>query len=158
MSIYDFSLKNISGKLINLSDYKEKVILIVNVASKCGFAKQYKGLEKLYQDYKDQGLIILGFPCIQFKNQEFETDNEIKEFCTLKYNVTFEIFSKIDVKGDNQSPLYKFLTEEFPWSDKKKDVKWNFEKFLINKNGQIVKRFSSLITPKKISNYIKELL
>ncbi len=158
MSIYNFKLKNISGDEIDFNNFKNKIILIVNVASKCGFAIQYKGLEKLYNSYKDSGLVILGFPCTQFRNQEFETNNEIKDFCQLKYNVTFEIFSTIDVKGDNQSPLYKFLTEGLPWSDKKNDVKWNFEKFLINKKGEIIKRYSSLTTPKKIEKDIIKII
>jgi glutathione peroxidase len=114
MSIYNFKLKNTSGEVVDFSSFQGKTILIVNVASKCGFAGQYKGLEKLHQDYKNDGLVILGFPCTQFKNQEFETDQETKDFCTLKYDVTFEIFSRIDVKGENQAPLYKFLTESLP--------------------------------------------
>ena len=158
MSIYDFKLENISGDLVDFIEFKEKTILIVNVASKCGFANQYKGLETLHNEYKNHGLVILGFPCTQFKNQEFETDIEVKEFCTLKYNVTFQMFSRVDVKGENQSPLYKYLTEGLPWSDKKIDVQWNFEKFLINKDGKIIKRFPSLTTPKKIGKIIKEIL
>jgi glutathione peroxidase len=114
MSIYDFKLKNSIGEVIDFKTFKGKTILIINVASKCGFSIQYKGLEKLHQDYKESGLVVLGFPCNQFKNQEFENDQEIKDFCTLKYDVTFEIFSRIDVKGENQTPLYKFLTEGFP--------------------------------------------
>lgn len=158
MSIYDFKMKNISGDLIDFSIYKNKVILIVNVASKCGFVGQYKGLEDLYQNYKNQGLVILGFPCTQFKNQEFKTDLEVKDFCSLNYNVTFEMFSRIDVKGENQNSLYKFLTDELPWNSKKKDVRWNFEKFLISKEGEIIKRFSSITSPKKIDKYIDKLL
>ncbi len=158
MSIYNFKLKNTSGEVVDFSSFKGKTILIVNVASKCGFAGQYKGLEKLHQDYKNDGLVILGFPCTQFKNQEFETDQETKDFCTLKYDVTFEIFSRIDVKGENQAPLYKFLTESLPWNSKKLDVKWNFEKFLINKEGSIVKRYPSITTPKKIEKDIVQIL
>ncbi len=158
MSIYNFKLKNISGDEIDFNNFKDKIILIVNVASKCGFSIQYKGLEKLYNSYKDSGLVILGFPCTQFRNQEFETNQEIKDFCQLKYDVTFEIFSKIDVKGDNQSPLYKFLTESLPWSDKKNEIKWNFEKFLINKKGEIIKRYPSLTTPKKIEKDIVKII
>lgn len=158
VSIYDFKLKNISGEIIDFSKYKNKLILIVNVASKCGFTNQYKGLEDLHNKFKDQELIILGFPCMQFKNQEFNTDKKIKEFCILKYNVTFEIFSKLEVKGENQSPLYSFLTNNFPWSKGSIDVKWNFEKFLINKDGLIIKRFSSATKPKKIEKTIIKLL
>lgn len=158
MSIYDFKIKNISGEIIDFSKYENKLILIVNVASKCGFSNQYKGLEYLHNKYKDQGLAILGFSCMQFKEQEFNTDEEIKEFCTLKYNVTFEMFSKLDVKGENQSPLYNFLTNNFPWSEKSIDVKWNFEKFLISKDGLIIKRFSSITKPKKIEKIISKLL
>ncbi len=158
MSIYDFKLKNISGDTVDFSTFKEKTILIVNVASKCGFANQYKGLEILHNEYKDRGLVILGFPCTQFKNQELETDEEVQKFCTLKYDVTFQIFARVDVKGENQNPLYKYLTEGLPWNDKKMDVKWNFEKFLINKNGEIIKRFPTLVTPKKIGKIIQEIL
>ncbi|MGL6125023.1 MAG: glutathione peroxidase [Metamycoplasmataceae bacterium] len=174
MTIYDFKMENISKEVVDFSKYKGKVMLIVNVASKCGFAKQYKGLEKLYKNYKDQGLVILGFPCTQFMNQELETDEEVKNFCTLTYNVTFEMFSRIDVKGEKQSPLYKFLTKEMPHENciykflmkfkklqkkfKSDDVMWNFEKFLINKEGKVVKRFASTKKPEKIEKYIKNLL
>ncbi|MGL5205310.1 MAG: glutathione peroxidase [Metamycoplasmataceae bacterium] len=157
MTIYDFKLEDISKEVVDFSKYKNKVILIVNVASKCGFSGQYEGLEKLYGDYKDKGLVILGFPCTQFKNQELATDEEVKTFCTLTYNVTFEMFSRIDVKGENQSPLYKMLTNEAPWMFNK-NVRWNFEKFLIDRNGKVVKRFSSMKTPQKIEKYIKRLL
>ncbi|MGL4252039.1 MAG: glutathione peroxidase [Metamycoplasmataceae bacterium] len=157
MTIYDFKLENISKEVIDFSNYQNKVILIVNVASKCGFVGQYEGLEKLYENYKDKGLVILGFPCTQFKNQEFSTDEEVQKFCTLTYNVTFEMFSRIDVKGDKQSSLYKMLTNEKPWFFGK-DVRWNFEKFLIDRNGKIIKRFSSMKAPKKIEKYIKKLL
>ncbi|MDK2819263.1 MAG: glutathione peroxidase [Mycoplasmataceae bacterium] len=154
--IYDFKIKNISGEIVDFSKYVGKTILIVNVASKCGFSSQYLGLEKLYKDYKEQGLVVLGFPCMQFKNQEFENDGAIKEFCSIKYNVTFEIFSRIDVIGKNQHPLYKFLTNSFP--QKSNDVKWNFEKFLVNKEGIVVNRFSSITRPTKIEKWIKEIL
>ncbi|MGL5617778.1 MAG: glutathione peroxidase [Metamycoplasmataceae bacterium] len=157
MTIYDFKLENISKEVVDFSKYKGKVILIVNVASKCGFVGQYEGLEKLYENYKDKGLVILGFPCSQFKNQELATDEEVKTFCTLTYNVTFEMFSRIDVKGDNQSPLYEMLTNEIPWIFNK-NVRWNFEKFLIDRNGKVVKRFSSMKAPQKIEKYIKKLL
>ncbi len=157
-SIYDFKLKNISGKIVDFSNFKNKLILIVNVASKCWFTKQYKDLEKLYNKYKEKEFVILGFPCMQFKQQEFNTDIAIKEFCTLKYNVTFEIFSRIDVKGENQSLLYKFLTKEFPWNENSIDVKWNFEKFLIDRKGKVIRRFSSIVTPKKIEKIIKKIL
>ncbi|MGL5308897.1 MAG: glutathione peroxidase [Metamycoplasmataceae bacterium] len=157
MSIYDFKLKNISGEIVDFSKYKNKIILIVNVASKCGFAGQYSGLENLYENYKAEGLVILGFPCTQFKNQELSTDEEVQNFCTLTYNVTFEMFARIDVKGNNQSPLYKMLTNEAPWIFNK-NVRWNFEKFLISREGKVIKRFSTIKAPKNIEKYIKKLI
>lgn len=157
-TIYDFKIKNVSGKVIDFSNFIGKTILIVNVASKCGFANQYLGLEKLNQDYKDLGLVVLGFPCMQFKNQEFENDNKIKDFCSIKYNVTFEIFSRIDVIGGNQHPLYNFLTSNCSSNKKNVNVKWNFEKFLVDKEGRVVNRFSSIVKPKKLEKWIKEIL
>lgn len=150
MNLYEFKMKNIDGEEVDFSKYKNKVVLIVNVASKCGFAKQYADLEKLNQKYKDKGLHILGFPSDQFK-QEFKDVNEIKKFCSTKYNVTFEIFSKLNVRGDEISPLYDWLISYY----KNKSVKWNFEKFLINKNGEVVERYNSWVKPSKIEPKIK---
>lgn len=180
MNIFDFSAKTIDGKEISLSEFKGKVLLIVNTASKCGFTKQYDGLQKLYEQYKDKGLEILGFPCNQFLEQEPGTEDEIVEFCKINFGVTFPLFSKIDVKGANAHPLYKYLTEtagfkgfdestesgaflsnflkeKFPETLGNNDIKWNFTKFLINKNGEIVSRFESPIEPSEISSEIEKL-
>lgn len=146
-NVYDFTMKSIDGKPVPLSSYKGKVVLIVNVASECGFTPQYKGLESLYLKYKDKGFVILGFPANNFGQQEPGTDAEIKTFCTTKYNATFDMFSKISVKGDDQDPLYKFLTS--PKTDPKfsGDVKWNFQKYLVDRGGNIVAKFLSPIEP-----------
>ena len=144
-SIYDVKLKDIDGKDVTLADCKGKALLIVNVASKCGYTKQYAGLEALYQKHKDQGLVVLGFPCNQFGGQEPGTNEEIKEFCSTKFNVTFPLFDKIDVNGKDRAPLYKLLAGEgspFPGN-----IKWNFNKFLIGRDGKILQRFESRVTP-----------
>lgn len=155
--IYDFSVKTIDGKDLSLSEYKGKVVLIVNVASKCGFTKQYKGLEELYEKYKDNGLVILGFPCNQFGGQEPGTNKEIMEFCSLTYNVSFPMFDKIEVNGDNAHPLYKYLTSQKSGL-LTESIKWNFTKFLIDKNGKVIKRFAPTTTPDNIESDIKNLL
>lgn len=144
-NINNITVKDMNGNDVNLSAYKGKVLLIVNVASKCGFTPQYEGLEKIYKKYKDQGFEILAFPCNQFGGQEPGTNEEIHEFCTSKYGVTFRQFDKIDVNGKNRSPLYSVLTTNT--NTEQGDVKWNFEKFLISKDGEIVARFRSKITP-----------
>ncbi|MCE5229170.1 glutathione peroxidase [bacterium] len=147
MSIYDFTMKNIDGRDVNLGEFKGNVALVVNVASKCGFTKQYAGLEKLYETYKDRGFVILGFPANNFMHQEPGTDAEIKAFCSTKYNVTFPMFSKISVRGKDQHPLYAYLT------NKKADhpfggaISWNFNKFLIDRTGKIAARYGSNTTP-----------
>ncbi|HEY5297497.1 MAG TPA: glutathione peroxidase [Verrucomicrobiae bacterium] len=144
-SIYDLTVTNIDGKKVSLSDYKGKALLIVNVASKCGFTPQYKALEAIYQKYKDQGFVILGFPCNQFAHQEPGSDEEIKQFCSSKYFVTFPLFDKIDVNGADRAPLYQILAgKDSPFPG---NIGWNFTKFLIGKNGQILNRFASKITP-----------
>ena len=144
-SIYDIPVKDIDGKDTTLAAYKGKVVLIVNVASKCGFTPQYKNLEAVYQKYKDQGFVVLGFPCNQFGGQEPGTDAEIKEFCTSKYAVTFPLFDKIEVNGPNRNSLYVALAgESSPYPG---DIKWNFTKFLIGKDGKILNRFDSKIKP-----------
>ena len=144
-SIYDIPLKDIDGNDTSLSPYKGKVILIVNVASRCGFTPQYAGLEALYQKYKDQGLVVCGFPCNQFASQEPGTDAEIKTFCTSKYNVSFPMFDKLEVNGDGRHPLYVLLAgKDSPFPG---DIGWNFTKFLIARDGKIATRFSSKITP-----------
>jgi glutathione peroxidase len=144
-SIYSIPLKDIDGKNTSLKPYEGKVLLIVNVASHCGYTPQYTGLEATYQKYKGQGLEVLGFPCNQFGGQEPGTDAEIKQFCTSKYNVTFPMFDKIDVNGGNRSPLYTTLTGEgSPTAGK---INWNFTKFLISRDGKILKRFDSKVKP-----------
>src|SRR5690349_9172664 len=141
-SIYDYTLKTIDGAPAPLSAYKGKVVLLVNVASKCGYTPQYAGLEKLYEKYKDKGFVIIGVPANNFGGQEPGTDEEIKTFCSRNYNVTFPMMSKVSVKGDDIVPLYGYLTENTGG-----DVKWNFTKFLVDKNGKIVNRFESKVTP-----------
>ncbi|WP_337864754.1 glutathione peroxidase [Ignavibacterium sp.] len=143
--ILSVKVKDIDGKDVNLADYKNKVLLIVNVASFCGYTKQYAGLQDLYENYKDKGFEVLAFPCNQFGNQEPGTNEEIKNFCSSKYNVTFRLFDKIDVNGNNKSPLYALLTDN-PVTGKG-DIKWNFEKFVIGKNGKIIARFPSSVEP-----------
>ena len=144
-TIYDISLKDIDGKNTSLKPYQGKVLLIVNVASKCGFTPQYAALEALYQKYKDRGLVVLGFPCNQFAHQEPGTDAEIKQFCTSKYDVTFPMFDKIEVNGANRHPLYVLLAGKaspFPGN-----IGWNFTKFLVSRDGKILKRFNSPVKP-----------
>jgi glutathione peroxidase len=144
-SIYDIPLKDIDGKDTSLKAYQGKVLLIVNVASKCGFTPQYTALEALYQKYKDQGLVVLGFPCNQFGSQEPGTDAEIKQFCTGKYDVTFPMFDKLEVNGENRHPLYVMLAgKDSPFPG---NIGWNFTKFLIGRDGKILNRFSSPVTP-----------
>jgi glutathione peroxidase len=146
-SIYDFTMKDIDGKQINLADFKGKVVLVINVASRCGFTPQYEGLQKLYLKYRDQGFVVLGFPANNFGFQEPGTNAEIKSFCSAKYNVTFPIFSKISVKGDDIDPLYRFLTEKDSNPQFGGDIKWNFNKFLIDRKGNIIARFEPQVKP-----------
>lgn len=157
-SIFNFSCKDVNGNEKNLSELKGKVTLVVNTASKCGFTPQYKGLEDLYQKYKEQGLEVLGFPCNQFGNQEPGSNNEIEEFCTLNYRVTFPMFSKVDVNGDSADPLFKFLTSNKKGLLGSSKIKWNFTKFLVDKDGNPVKRFAPTTTPEQISEDIEEIL
>jgi len=157
-TIYDFKAINISGTDENFSTYQGKVLLIVNVASKCGFTNQYKDLEELYQTYKDKGLVILGFPCNQFGSQEPGNDEEIKNFCSLNYDVTFPLFKKIDVNGDNAHPLYRFLKKAAPGILGSESIKWNFTKFLVDRNGLPIKRFAPKDQPQDFVEEIKALL
>jgi len=158
MDVYTFKVKTIDGKETSLQDYQGKVLLIVNVASKCGFTPQYEGLEKLYKKYKDQGLEILGFPCNQFGAQEPGTEADIQSFCSLTYGVDFPMFSKIDVNGTNAHPLYKYLTTEKPGILGTEAIKWNFTKFLIDKQGEPVKRYGSADKPESLEGDIEKIL
>jgi glutathione peroxidase len=146
-SIYSFTLKDIDGNDVTLSRYRGQVLLLVNVASKCGFTPQYEGLQRLYMKYKEQGLVVLGFPANNFMSQEPGTNEEIKAFCSLKYNVTFPMFAKISVKGADTHPLYKFLTDKETNPDLGGDIKWNFSKFLVNRKGEIIARFEPAVKP-----------
>jgi glutathione peroxidase len=157
-TIYDFSVKTNEGKQKSLRDYKGKVLLIVNVASYCGYTKQYKGLEEIYKKYRDKGFEIIAFPCNQFGEQEPGTNEEIKNFCSTNYKITFQLFDKIDVNGDNAHPMYKFLKDEKPGILGTKDIKWNFTKFLIDKNGKVIDRYASNKTPEDIAPDIDKLL
>lgn len=181
-SIYDISVKDIDGKEVSMSQYKGNVLLIVNVASKCGLTPQYEGLETLYQKYKDQGLEILAFPCNQFLGQEPGTNDEIQSFCSLTYNVTFPIFDKIDVNGENESPLYTYLKAQAPFAgypegteefgdmltqihkktgtgfENGDAIKWNFGKFLVSRDGKTIIRFEPMVSPEMMGNDIEKLL
>jgi glutathione peroxidase len=157
--IYGFTLNSIDGKPAPLADYKGKVVMIVNVASQCGYTPQYSALEAIYEKYKDQGFVILGFPANNFGAQEPGTNEEIKTFCTRKYSVTFPMYSKISVKGDDQAPLYAYLTKE-TGSGISGDIKWNFTKFLVDRNGKVVQRFEPAVTPdsKEVTAAIEQQL
>lgn len=157
-TIYDFEVETIKGETSTLAPYKEKVMLIVNVASKCGFTPQYEGLETLYQNYKDRGLVVLGFPCNQFKSQEPGTEQEIQNFCTVNFGVTFPLFSKIDVNGDNTHPLYAYLKSQRPGLLGSESIKWNFTKFLVDREGNVIERYASATKPKEIAKDIERLL
>jgi glutathione peroxidase len=157
VGIYDFFAKLNNGADQPLSGYKGKVLLIVNTASQCGFTPQYKGLQDLYAKYRDRGLEVLGFPCDQFGHQEPGSDTDIRSFCDLNYGVTFPIFSKIEVNGDNAHPLYKFLKSE-KGGLLGDSIKWNFTKFLIDKQGNVVERFAPQTTPEKIAADIEREL
>ena len=152
-SIYDFSVKDIDHEEISLEKFKGKTLLIVNVASRCGFTPQYTGLQNLYEKYKDKGFEILAFPCNQFGSQEKGTNDEIKEFCSTEYNVSFKLFDKIEVIGDNASPLFKKLTQ-----DAGREIQWNFTKYLINKDGDFVRGFGTQKKPEEIEEHIVKIL
>ena len=157
--IYSFTLNSIDGKPAPLAEYKGKVVLIVNVASQCGFTPQYSALEAIYEKYKDQGFVIVGFPANNFGAQEPGTNEEIKTFCTRKYSVTFPMYSKISVKGGHQAPLYAYLTKD-TGAGIAGDIKWNFTKFLVDRNGKVVQRFESAVTPdsKEVTAAIEKAL
>jgi len=179
MNIYDLSVKNRQDEDVSLKEFEGKVLIIVNTATGCGFTPQYEGLEKLYQKYHDKGLEVLDFPCNQFGNQAPGTDDEIHEFCSLKYNTSFDQFKKIDVNGENESPLYTYLKSKIAEDTidgmknkmamkavekisktckNKNDIKWNFTKFLVNKNGEVVGRYSPTYKPEDMEEAVKNLL
>ncbi|MBY7142312.1 glutathione peroxidase [Virgibacillus sp. NKC19-3] len=153
MNIYDFSVKTMQGDEKSMADYKGKTLLIVNTASQCGFTPQFEGLQNVYDKYKDQDFEILGFPCNQFNNQDPGSDEEISQFCERNYGVSFPMFSKVDVKGENAHPLFKYLTTEEK-GILTKDIKWNFTKFLIDKNGEVIDRFAPQTKPE---NLVKDI-
>lgn len=161
-SIYDFKVLDIDGNEVSLSKFKGNVLLIVNVASKCGYTPQYEGLQAIYEKYKDRGFYVLGFPANNFGNQEPGTNEEIKEFCSTRYKVTFPMFAKISVKGEDQHPLYKFLTSKETNPDFAGEITWNFNKFLVDRHGKVVARFSSKDKPESelvtqtIEKYLNE--
>ena len=156
--IYDHVVKDAKMNEVSISAFKEKVLLVVNVASECGFTYQYEGLQKLYSKYAQDGLEILGFPCNQFKAQESGTNEEIQFFCTEKYDVSFNVFNKIDVNGQDADPFYEFLKNERPGIMGTKNIKWNFSKFLVNKDGEVVKRYGPTTKPEAIEADIVRLL
>ncbi len=156
--IYAFKVNDINGNPVSLDQYKGKVVMIVNVASKCGLTKQYEGLEILYKKYKDKGFVILGFPCNQFMGQEPGTEAEILEFCTVNYGVTFPMFSKIEVNGDGTHALYQYLKKKLPGTGSKSDIEWNFAKFLIDRDGKPVERFNPRTKPEDTVQSIEKLL
>ena len=157
MNLYEITVKTIDGQTKTLEIYRGKVLLIVNVASKCGFTSQYAGLEALYRRYRDKGFTILGFPCDQFGNQEPGSEVEIKSFCSLTYDVTFPLFAKIEVNGSGAHPLYTFLKKAQPGLLGSEAIKWNFTKFLVNRDGQVLKRYAPSDTPEKIEVDLKAM-
>lgn len=158
MTVYDFKVKTIMGEETTLEQYKGKVMLIVNVASKCGFTKQYAGLQELYEKYKERGFVVLGFPCNQFMSQEPGTEKEIQSFCQVNFGVTFPMFSKIDVNGDDTHPLYVHLKSKASGLLGSKAIKWNFTKFLVDGEGNVIKRFGSSTEPKEIEKDIEKYM
>jgi glutathione peroxidase-family protein len=153
MSIYDFSTHKPNGDAVDLSEYKDKVLLFVNTASECGFTPQYKDLQNLHETYGDKGLAILGFPCNQFGGQEPGTAEEVESFCSLNFGVTFPLFEKIDVKGPDADPIFQYLTEQTGG-----EIKWNFTKFLVDRQGKVVKQIESSVNPLEIAPEIEQLL
>ncbi|RZU46918.1 glutathione peroxidase [Fluviicoccus keumensis] len=157
-NIYDFTATTITGQEKPMAEFKGKVVLVVNTASKCGLTPQFKGLEALYETYKDKGLMVLGFPCNQFANQDPAGNDEISQFCELNYGVTFPMFAKIDVNGDSAHPLFKHLKSSAPGLLGSEAIKWNFTKFLVDRNGNVVERYAPTTEPEKISKDIEKLL
>ena len=158
MSLFDYKARTLNGEEKPLSDYKGKVLLVVNTASKCGFTPQYDGLEELFQDYKDKGFEVLAFPCNQFGNQEPGDAEEIAEFCKVNFGLTFPLMAKVDVNGDDSSPLFDWMKAEKPGLMGSRAIKWNFTKFLIDREGNVVKRYGPADAPKMIAKDIEKLL
>jgi len=157
MTIYDFKVRSAKGEDVSMADYKGKVLLIVNTATGCGFTPQYEGLQKLYDKYKDKGLEILDFPCNQFGHQAPGTEEEIQEFCTLKYKTTFPLFAKVEVNGKNEEPLFRYLKSQ-EGGFLGDDIKWNFTKFLVSREGTVVGRYAPITKPESIEGDIQKLL
>lgn len=157
-SFYDFKANDINGKEVSMSSFEGKVVLIVNVASGCGFTPQYEGLQKLYDIHKEEGLEILAFPCNQFGEQEKGDGEEIKNFCEKNYSITFPIFEKVEVNGNDAHPIFKFIKEQKKGFMGTESIKWNFSKFLLSKNGEVIKRYGSLDVPENLEEDIKQLL
>lgn len=157
-SVYDYTATTINGQEKPMTDFKGQVVLVVNTASKCGLTPQFKGLESLYETYKDRGLMVLGFPCNQFAGQDPASNDEISEFCQLNYGVSFPMFAKIDVNGDGAHPLFKHLKSAAPGLLGSEAIKWNFTKFLVDRNGQVVERYAPTTEPEKIAKDIERLL
>ncbi|MBM7654414.1 glutathione peroxidase [Neobacillus cucumis] len=155
-TVYDFTVKMPNGDMKSLKEYEGKPLVIVNTASKCGFTPQFKGLQELYKKYQDEGLVVLGFPCDQFNNQEFADIDETTQFCQVNYGVTFPMFAKIDVNGENADPLFTFLKEQQKGL-LLKNIKWNFTKFLVDANGQVLERYAPTVDPLKMEQDIKKL-
>ncbi|NBC06374.1 MAG: redoxin domain-containing protein [Bacteroidetes bacterium] len=158
MNFYELEAKTIKGETVSMSDYEGKPVVVVNTASKCGFTPQYEGLEELYQKYREEGLHILGFPCNQFANQEPGSSEDIEEFCQLNYGVSFTMFEKVEVNGKNAHPIFKFLKSKLSGGLLGSRIKWNFTKFVIDKNGEPVKRFAPTTAPRKMEQTIQKVL
>lgn len=158
MNFYDFEAKKLNGEHLGMSTFMGKTLVVVNTASKCGFTPQYEGLEKLYRKYKDEGLVILGFPCNQFGKQESGSSDEIQEFCQRNYGVSFPMFEKVNVNGANAHPIFQYLKSKLSGGILGSRIKWNFTKFIIDSNGKPVKRFSPMTKPKKMEAYIQQVL
>lgn len=156
-SVYDFEVKKPNGEMLSLKEYEGKPLVIVNTASKCGFTPQFGGLQSLYDEYKEDGLVVLGFPCDQFNNQEFDDIDETTEFCQVNYGVTFPMMAKVDVNGDAADPLFDHLTSEQKGMLSKK-IKWNFTKFLVDRDGKVVERYAPQTAPEKLAEDVKKLL
>lgn len=157
-TVYDFQARNIKGELQSLKDFEGKALLIVNTASRCGFTNQYAGLESLYEKYKEQGFAVLGFPCNQFGGQEPGNEEEIQQFCSLNFGVSFPLFAKVDVNGAEAHPLFRFLKQQAPGLLGTKDIKWNFTKFLIGRDGEVLKRFAPQDTPESLEKEVKSVV